>query len=71
MVAYSVAEGCCCREVKLFFYIWMQGAKKVGFTACHSESLLSSQKKLLMSTLDYSSSVIWISQKTLLSLQAS
>ena len=50
-----------------------QGAKKVGFTACHSGKLLlvctsprvflTSPKNFLMSSTDYSSSVIWISQK--------
>ena len=54
-----------------------QGAKKVSFTAFHSgklllvctKSLLSSQKIYLMSSIDYSSSVIWISQKTSLAVK--
>ena len=49
-----------------------QGAKKVGFTTCPlgmqvvasmylPKCLLSSPSKNLMSSIDYSSSVIWIS----------
>ena len=57
----------------------LQGAKKVCSTACHSGKLLlvcssqrvllSSPKMFFISSIDYSSSVIWISQKT--SLRAS
>ena len=37
----------------------------------HTKSPLSSPKKFWMSSIDYASSVIWISQKTSLALRAS
>ena len=53
---------------RIYYLELHQGAKKVSFTACHlgklllvtyyPKSLLSSSQKILMSSIDYSSSVI-------------
>ena len=62
----NLCKGIGCKESQFYGFPFRQ----VVASMYQPKSLLSSPQKILMSSIDYSSSVIWISPKNSLVLQA-